>query len=137
MGSYNWKISKRQIILSSILLVAFGILMLLSILLEGKAYYYFARNTLLGTVLYFATVFRYMEEVKIAIVLDIAYLVVFVFMICSVIVSFKKPKIIYIVYAICICDIFLCLLCKNIIGIVGDIFIIILRRNMIKAGQYK
>lgn len=125
LGSYIRKISKRQIILFTVLLAVFIILIVLSIYLEGKAYNYFVRNTPLGTLLYLAVAFRYMEEAKAAMVLDISYLVVFICLICSVLISLKKPKAIYIVYVVCASDIWLCLLSKNIFGIVGNILIII------------
>ena len=125
LGSYIRKSSKRQIILSTVLLVTFIILIALSICLEGKAYYYFVRNIPLGTLLYLAATFRYMEEAKTAMVLDISYLVVFICLICSVLISLKKPKAIFIVYVVCASDILLCLLSKNIFGIAGNILIII------------
>jgi len=126
MGSHIRKISKRQMIFSAFLLTAFAIIVILSLILEGKSYYYFVSNTPLGTLLYLAVVFRYMGEAKAAIGLDIAYLIVFVCLICSVAMSLKKPKVINIVYVVCACDILLCLLCKNFVGIVGDILIIVL-----------
>ena len=125
LGSYIRKISKRQIILSTVLLAAFIILITLSICLEGKAYYYFVRNTPLGTLLYLAGAFRYMEEAKAAMVLDISYLVVFICLIFSVLISLKKPKVIFVIYVVCAFDILICLLSKNIFGIAGDILIII------------
>ena len=125
MESYIRNISKRQIILATVLLPVFIILLVLSICLEGEAYYYFTRNTPLGTLLYLAAAFRFMEEAKAAMVLDTSYLVVFICLICSVLISLKKNKAIYMVYVVCVSDIFLCLLSKNVFGIVGNILIII------------
>ena len=124
MGSYDGKITKRRMIFSTALIGVLVLLVCMSILLEGKAYYIFAINTPLGTLLYLASTFRYLEEPNAGIILDISYLIILLVMICSVAISVKKQKTIRIVYAICFCDILLCLLLSNVLGLIGDIVII-------------
>lgn len=124
MGSYRRKITKRRIVLSIVLMGIFALLICMSLFLEGKAYYCFATNTPLGMLLYFASAFRYLEEINAAIILDISYLVILFGMICSVVISLRKQKAIKLVYAVCACDIVVCLLLFNALGIVGDIAII-------------
>ena len=110
MGSYRRKIAKRKIVLSIVLMGIFALLICMSLFLEGKAYYCFATNTPLGMLLYFASTFRYLEEINAAIILDISYLVILFGMICSVVISIRKQKAIKLVYAVCVCDIVVCLL---------------------------
>jgi len=126
LGSYGRKISKRRIICSAVLTGVFLILICMSLFLEGKAYYIFATNTPLGTLLYIASMFRYLEEENVAIILDISYLVALIGMICSVAISIKKPKAIRLVYALSIFDIIVGLLSFNIFRLIGDIVIIAL-----------
>ena len=124
LGSYSRKISKRQIVLSTVLIGVFVLLICMALFLEGKAYYIFVTNMPLGTLLYFASMFRYLEELNVAIVLDILYLLILIGMICSVIISIKKQKAIRFVYAISFFDIVACVLLFNAFKFVGDIVII-------------
>ena len=97
----------------------------MALFLEGKAYYTFVTNAPLGIMLYFASMMRYLEETKVAIAVDISYLVILIGMIFSVVLSIKKPKASRFIYAVCICDIAGCLLLFNAFRLVGDILIIV------------
>lgn len=125
LGSYNWKISKRKVIFSVALLVCFVSFICMALFLHEKAYYVFVTNVPFGAILYLASACRLFEATNEAIVLDISYLVIILGMICGVVASFKKPKAIRIVYAVCACDIILNLCIRNFIGIIGDVLIII------------
>lgn len=124
LGSYSGKISKWKIIISAVLISVFLLLICLSLFLEGEAYYIFAKNTPLVTLLYIAVMFRYLGEPNVTIVLDMLCLLILIGMICSVAISIKKQKAIRFVYAVSVCDIVVCLLMFNVFRFIGDIVII-------------
>ena len=132
MGSYHWKTSRRKIIFSALLIGCFALLICMSLILEGEAYYVFAANTPLGTLLYLASALRYLGDINTPIILDISYLVILLGLICSVAISIKKSKTIRVVYVVCACDIVFSLLLFNIIGIVADIVIIVIATRQSK-----